>query len=390
MGVKVRSRGNNNAWWIFVDHAGHRKAKKIGTGKRGKELAEAAAVKIQARLLDGDLGIFESRPAPVTFKDYAERWMTGVAALRCQPGTIEEYRRRLDLRLLPSLGALPLTAITREKVKAFVAEQVQAGHRRSKGAKIAPGTVKGFMRVLVAILNAALDDGLIASNPASRWGHVVRIDQQQAEEVEVFTPSELAALLAVAKADYPDMYPMILTLSRTGCRLGEAIALRWEDVAFTERRILIRRSVRHGKTKAPKNGKARRVDMSRQLAEVLQGWQSLQEAEAVVAGQEPSPWVFPALATWSGAAEHLRHVWRLVLRRAGLRYRKPHSLRHTFASTLIHNGELGHHSAAFTLEIYGHFIPQGDRRAVDALDGDAATTRNPGATKREGEMATRS
>ena len=97
---------------------------------------------------------------------------------------------------------------------------------------------------------------------------------------------------------------------------------------------------------------------------------------AVVAGQDPSPWVFPALATWAGSAEHVRHVWSLIQRREDLRYRKPHTLRHTFASALIQRGEpityvqkqLGHHSPEFTLKIYGHFIPEGDRRAVDALD----------------------
>jgi integrase len=66
--------------------------------------------------------------------------------------------------------------------------------------------------------------------------------------------------------------------------------------------------------------------------------------------------------------------------------RAPHTLRHTFASILIQAREpltyvqrqLGHHSPAFTLEVYGHFIPQGDRPAVDGLDD--ATQRNPDAT----------
>jgi hypothetical protein len=76
-----------------------------------------------------------------------------------------------------------------------------------------------------------------------------------------------------------------------------------------------------------------------------------------------------------------------MLRRAGLRYRKPHTLRHTFASLLIEGGEslkyvreqLGHHSPAFTLAVYGHLLPRGDRRAVDRLDD--ATDRNPCATE---------
>lgn len=64
-----------------------------------------------------------------------------------------------------------------------------------------------------------------------------------------------------------------------------------------------------------------------------------------------------------------------------------HTLRHTYASMLIEAGEpltyiqqqLGHHSPAFTLKVYGHLLPRAGRRGVDVLD-DSATTRNPAAT----------
>lgn len=90
-----------------------------------------------------------------------------------------------------------------------------------------------------------------------------------------------------------------------------------------------------------------------------------------------------------------RQIWTPILRRAKLRYRKPHCLRHTFASLLIEAGEplpyiqqqLGHHSAAFTLREYGHLMPRGDRRAVDGLDDDAPG-RNPGASEQAVEHVT--
>jgi hypothetical protein len=83
------------------------------------------------------------------------------------------------------------------------------------------------------------------------------------------------------------------------------------------------------------------------------------------------------------------NVWTPILRRAGLSYRKPHTLRHTYATLLIDDGvpltyvqhQLGHHSAGFTLKVYGHLLPRADRRAVNALDdAPAAPIRNPGAT----------
>jgi integrase len=95
------------------------------------------------------------------------------------------------------------------------------------------------------------------------------------------------------------------------------------------------------------------------------------------------------------------HAWRPILRRAGVRYRPPHQLRHAFASLLIGQGEslayvrdqLGHHSIKLTVDTYGHWLPGSNRQAVDRLDaigpapdpgasetGPAATIRNPGAT----------
>jgi len=128
--------------------------------------------------------------------------------------------------------------------------------------------------------------------------------------------------------------------------------------------------------------------MSRQLAETLQSLRTLQEAEAVVAGLAPLEGVFSAQTGGPIQGDGFRNnVWRPLLRRAQLRYRKPHTRRHTYASMLIEAGEpityvqqqLGHASAAFTLKVYAHLLPRGDRRAVDAL-GDA-TIRNPHATE---------
>jgi len=249
--------------------------------------------------------------------------------------------------------------------------------------------VRHALFTLHAILNSAVEDGLIPSNPAAHVGRVARTDQSEVTQIEVFRPAELRQLLEVAARDYPTMHPLILTLARTGLRLGEAIALQWADIDFAERTILVRRSRRRGQTRITKNGKARRVDMSRQLCEVLRGWQSLLEAEAALEGRELAPAIFPSLVGSADDQDGFRRVWTAILRRAGLRYRKPHVLRHTFASLLIQAGEpltyvqqqLGHHSAAFTLTVYGHFIPRADHRAVDGLDD--ATSRNPGATAGE-------
>ncbi len=100
----------------------------------------------------------------------------------------------------------------------------------------------------------------------------------------------------------------------------------------------------------------------------------------------------PLYSAWFHGA-----VWRPLVRRAGLRYRKPHMIRDSVASLLLHEGVplpyvselLGHHSPAFTATVYAHALPNANRGIMARLDtaarlggmGDArATGRNPAAT----------
>ena len=107
-------------------------------------------------------------------------------------------------------------------------------------------------------------------------------------------------------------------------------------------------------------------------------------AKAALAGVLAPERLFSTLAGDFVRDDAFRNnVWARILRRAGLRYRKPHTLRHTFASMLIEAGEpltyvqqqLGHHSPAFTLAVYGHLLPRGDRRAVDRAGFSSLRTR---------------
>jgi integrase len=375
-------------WWVRINHRGQRKSLAF----RSKRAAEIAAIKIDAALKLGQVDVFTPAAPPthvLTLAEYAETWLPTLGT-RVRASTAEDYAIRLRVRILPFLGPVPLTEITRERVRGFLRELAARGNQRvTEGQPLARATLKGTLHVLSALLGRAVEEGLLPSNPAARLAREIAAPTaSEVDEVEVFTPEELSALLAVADRDYPVWHPFILCLARSGVRLGEATGLEWRDVDSERRVLIIRRTERRGRVSVPKSGKARRVDMSRQLVRALVSLKSLQEAEAVLAGRGAPTRVF---LMPDGAPVHddtfRNHVWTPILRRAGLRYRKPHTLRHTYASLLIEAGEslkyvqeqLGHHSPAFTLGVYGHLIPRGDRRAVDRLD-DVTTERNPGAS----------
>jgi integrase len=370
MAVKVREW--KGAWWVFVDHRGRRKAKRVGVGARAKRAADTAAEQIQAKLTLGDLSVLAERPAaPPMLAAYAERWLVSVRG-RLKQGTAERYTYVIHHDWVPTLGTQAVSAITRESIKRALAGWLAAG-TRSK-------TVQLRLSVLVACLASAVEDGLLAANPAAKLGKWAKRSSETVQPVEIFTRAELRAILGAAERERPEWATCVLLLARTGLRIGEALVLQWDDLDLSGRAVTVRRTwagcvARQMNT--PKGNRERRVDVSQQLAKALVTHQDRLQVDALTRGTEFGPWVFPG----SNGEPVIKQVfsgriWGPVLKAAGVRYRNPHVLRHTFASLLLAQGEslayvkdqLGHASIRLTVDLYGHLVPGGNRAAVDKLD----------------------
>jgi integrase len=170
-------------------------------------------------------------------------------------------------------------------------------------------------------------------------------------------------------------------------RIGEALVLRWEDLDLSSRTVTVRRTWAGfvaRQINAPKGNRERRVDVSQQLAKALVAHRDRLQVEALTRGQELGPWVFPG-ASGEPVMNQVfsARVWAPVLKAAGVRYRNPHVLRHSFARLLLAQGEslayvrdqLGHASIRLTVDLYGHLVPGGNRAAVDRLDDVEAAVR---------------
>src|SRR5262245_16544092 len=132
-----------------------------------------------------------------------------------------------------------------------------------------------------------------------------------------------------------------------GLRIGEALTLQITDVDFERHGRWVRRTwgsrkeaLGADRINAPKSNKSRRVDMSTQLGTVLHRFVTVRNAEARLKGQALGPWLFPGRDGESMTPEPSgKTCGARSCAHAGVRYRKPHTLRHTYASLLIENGE---------------------------------------------------
>jgi len=385
MGVKVREKKKGSGvWWIFIDHQGRRKAKKIG---KDKKVAENIAIKIEAKLVLGDMGLMEKKTATAaTFEEYANTWMTFNVPATCKPSTEKDYRSILDNHVLPAFGKKSVSEIKRMMIKKFLMGKIKSG--------FAASTVSHMKCCIGGTLNVAVDDGVLTANPAHRLGKIFKKKNVQGD-IRPYPKDELASLLESFQSHFPDHYPQALTLARTGMRLGESLALQWDDINFEGRFITIQRTFSRGKIGLPKNGKRRRVDMSKQLTQVLKNAKYQRKIETINKGWGKVPkWVFVSNAGTPLDVNHWRkRIFYKAIEKAELRKIRVHDIRHTFASLLIQAGEslayvrdqLGHHSISITVDIYGHLTPGGNKDAVDRLDDPApdATIRNLSATNKK-------
>ena len=392
MSVKVRKR--NNAWWIFVTYHGRRKAKKVGT----REAAEKVKRQIEARLALGDLGVLEEREKR-TFAEYAERWLKHYVQVECKQSTQESYRRNLRIHVLPVFGSTHLTEITRDRIKAFIAEKLSTG-------RFSRNTIRLMLAPLREILNHAIEDGLLDRNPALRLGRFYR-SGEEARKPTALTPEETRRFLETALEFYPDDYPLLLCALRTGLRRGELLALKWGDIQFGEsefdsqRFILVQRNLQSGRFISPKSHKPRRVDLSRGLRRVLLNLRDKRLLEAFQRGTDlDSELVFPSRTGGpQDAANFVHRVFKPCLVKAGIREIRFHDLRHTFGSQLIQKGaplvyvrdQMGHSSIRVTADTYAHLMPGANVEVIDRLDSItspqlSATQAQPGKDRGDEEF----
>lgn len=262
--------------------------------------------------------------------------------------TLVGHERAIEFTLVPAFGATTLRAFTRQQLKDWEKDQT-AGAKRLNNL-LAP------MRQMFA---DELDCGAIEVNPIA--GYRVRRPRRadKKDDIDPFTIAELTAILAHC----PDerMRNMWQCWAWTGLRPSELIALQWRDVDLKANVMRVRAAFVLKQRKATKTKAGTRdVDLMKPATDALRAQQAhtLLKGGAVFENpQTNAPWMTDKqIRVWN---------WKRTLKAAGVRYRPPKQLRHTFASLTLSAGEnlfwvakqMGHEDPTVTARVYARWIP---------------------------------
>jgi integrase len=382
MGVKVREKPRGSGiFWIFINHQGKRKSKKIGKDKR---LANEVAKKIEAKLTLGDLGVINEDNVKIPTlgeyifgwednEGYHAGWLNTVAKLSLKSSTRLGYKHIIKNHVVPAFGSKAINEINPRMIDNFIYKLFNKGLRSS--------TNKNIKNCLSAILRHAYKHGgYIESNPA-RGIEIPRPEDEKAARVpDPLTWNERDVLESVFRERFPRYSPLVICGFRTGLRIGELIALKWEDVDFYNRLIMVQRNITRGKITTPKSrAGTRHVRMTSYLIEVLKEKRKQVKEEKLRKGWNELPeWVFcNEDGGFINYGNFIHRIWNRAMEKSELRRRTPHDMRHTYATLRLSKGdslaevskEMGHGAPDITYRTYYKWLPKESRSNIDELDG---------------------
>jgi integrase len=306
------------------------------------------------------------------------QWLTTwLATVREEvaPKSHERYAEIVQNFLVPSLGNLALVKLAPSHIQEAYNAWALSGRRDGKTGGLSPRTRHHIHRILRSALTRAVEQQLLARNPADAFRKVER------REMVTLSAEQSARLLVTIKHSRV-YWPVLLALS-TGMRRGEVFALRWKNVDLSRGSVHVVESLEQTKAgirfKSPKTDRTRSImlpefavgelrRLKKQQAEELLRIGIRQTGETLVCARADGEPLQP---------QSLTHQFtRLISRVRDVPRIRFQDLRHSHATQLLLAGvhpkvaqeRLGHASITTTLDLYSHVTETMQNDAAKRLD----------------------
>jgi integrase len=317
-------------------------------------------------------GAPKGREVP-TLAEFAPRYIQGYArANREKESSIDSKETHLRVHLLPKFGHKRLDELRQEDIQLL----------KGAMAELSNKTVNNVLTTFNTLLKTAVEWGVIDELPVR-----MRLLKVTRKRMDFYDFDEYDRLVEVAAKVDPRVHLLVLLGGDAGLRPGEVRALHWTAVDFRRRLLTVELSEYKGKFALPKHDKIRTVPMTETLTEALKAHRHLRGP--LVLTRDDGRMLTPKVA---------RGWFATALRRANLRDKGLHTLRHSFCSHLAMRGaptkaiqELAGHSDLTTTQGYMHLSPAALEASINLLErrtktNDNTTTTAPRSDSRTSEF----
>ena len=289
-----------------------------------------------------------------------------------KPRTQEAYRSILCTHIRPELGAIKLEVLNAHTIQHFYNGLSQKG--------LSAKTVKNVHGVLHELLQQAVRIGYLRMNPSD----ACTLPRVVKKEIKPLGDDAIRQFLEAIQGHRFEILLMVTLF--TGLREGEVLGLSWDRVDFDRGTLLIDRQLQRAKDETGKrryslvslkNDKWRRITPADFVMELLRRQRSRQAEWRLRAGPA---WEDSGLVFTNKLGEHLSpytvyHNFKRLAASIGLPEARVHDLRHSYAVAAIKSGDdiktvqgnLGHATASFTLDVYGHVTDQMKRDSAERM-----------------------
>lgn len=311
-------------------------------------------------------------PKEMTVGEWLDMWLKEYLA-DVKPGTYINYESVTRLFLKPVFGEVPLSRLRTPMIQRFY------NHLRDENRS--PKYIKNIHGIFHRALDMAVRVEYLQRNPSSACV-LPRVVEKPVTPMDI--PEQKRFFKALKDSPFEALF---LTAVFTGMRVGEIIGLTWDCVDFEHGVIHVEKQLVQTRVKGQryvfgtlKNGKTRIITPAPFLLEVLRAHQAAQQQQKRAAGDLWDEGDFPNLVFTHADGSHYSQptIWKElqdILEAAGLEHHRVHDLRHTFAVNSIIAGDdiktlqenMGHYSAAFTLDRYGHVTDTMRRESANRM-----------------------
>ena len=343
------------------------------TGKTQKEVAQ----KLRAITSALDAGTY-IEPNRQTVAEWLDEWTDNYLG-NIKPRTVSIYKSDIDLHIKPALGAVRLDSLDTPMIQSFYNGMLTPSKKGVVG--LSPKTIKNIHGVLHKALEQAVLVGKLQTNP-SRACVLPRIEKAK---ITPFNDAQIAAFLHAIKGNRFET--IFLATLFTGLREGEILGLTWDCINLDTGIIFIDKQLQLHQEPGceayqlvpTKNSKGRSITAAPTVIQHLKKVRVQQEKQKAIAGDawsNPNNLVFTDAFGAHLTKSTVYREFKKIATAIGRPDARFHDLRHSYAVAAIRNGDdiktvqenLGHATASFTLDVYGHVTAQMKRESANRME----------------------